>query len=102
MDRYELGQKSASGLGIYRVDTTTNGGHSVEFWVENIMEQLVSVSDTAPPVIRDQALAYKEAVRQVVESGIRQAIRSNHTTLIYHLRKAGMDDAAALIQTVRS
>lgn len=102
MDRYELGQKSASGLGLFRVDTTSDGGHPVEYWVENVMERLVNVSETAPPVIRDQALAYKEAMRQVVESGIRQAISSNHTTLIHHLKKAGMHDAAALIQTIRS
>jgi hypothetical protein len=102
MDRHELGQSSTLTLGPYRVDTTSNGGHPVEFWVDNVMDRLVFVSDSAPPVIRDQAMAYKETMRQTVESGMRSAITSNHTTLIYHLKKAGMHEAAALIATIRS
>jgi len=89
-------------LGAYRVDTTSNGGHPVDFWVDNVIEQLVYVSDTAPPVIRDQAQAFREAMGQVVRYGMHSAVKSHHTTLLYHLRKAGMHEAAALIETIRS
>lgn len=92
----------ASGIGMIRVDTTSNGGHPVEFWVDSVMDRLVYVADTAPPVIRDQAMAYREAMRKAVAAGMHQAVQSHHTTLLYHLNKAGMREAAALIQTVRS
>jgi hypothetical protein len=98
MDRYQLGQESGSVLGNFRVDTTQDGGHSPEFWAGVIMDQLVHVSDQAPPVIRDQALAYRDAMAAAVLAGVKSAIRSNHTTLVYQLRKAGMNEAAELIQ----
>jgi hypothetical protein len=102
MDRHELGQSSGATLGAYRVDTTSNGGHPVDFWVDMTIDQLIFVSDTAPPVIRDQARAYREAMGQAVRHGMHSAVMSHHTTLLYQLKKAGMHEAAALIETIRS
>lgn len=96
------GQSSGSVLGSYAVHTTSNSGHPPDFWVDDIMAQIVHVSASAPPAIRDQALAYVEQIRAVLAAGVRNAIRSDHTTLIFHLRKAGMHDAAELIQAIRS
>lgn len=90
------------GLGTVIVTTTSNGGHPIDFWVDDVVAKLVYVSDTAPPVIRDQARAYREAMGQAVRYGMHSAVKSHHTTLIYHLRKAGMYEAAALIETIRS
>jgi threonyl-tRNA synthetase len=96
------GQSSGASLGAFQVVTTSHGGHSVEFWIDDITAQIINVSDSAPPGIREQALAYRESIRAVLDAGIRQAILSNHTTLIYQLRKAGMEEAAALVLTMRS
>lgn len=98
----DFSQHSDIGLGLVRVDTTSNGGHPVEFWVDRTLDRLVYVSNTAPPAIRDQAMAYQEKMRQVIASGMSQAVQSHHTTLLHHLNKAGMREAAALIQTIRS
>jgi hypothetical protein len=96
-----LGQGGGAVLGSFRVDTTSNQGHPADFWVENIIGQLIYVADSAPQPIRDQAIAYRESMRVVIDIGVRQAILSNHTTLIAHLKKAGMHEAAALIQTIK-
>lgn len=95
------GQSSGSMLGRYEVFTTSGGGHPIEFWVNDTMAQIVNVSETAPPAIRDQALAYTKQIRAVLDTGIRNAIASDHTTLIHTLRKAGMNEAAELIQAIR-
>lgn len=97
-----ISQSSEMGFGSVRVSTTTNRGHPPEFWVDVVMDRLVHVSDTAPPVIRDQAFAYRDAMREAVDHGIRNAILSHHSTLLYHLDKAGMREAAELIRTARS
>ena len=89
-------------IGAVRVDTTVNRGHPADFWIDIIMDRLVYVADTAPPAIRDQAMAYREAMREAVSSGVRSAILSHHTTLLYQLNKAGMREAAVLIQETRS
>jgi len=96
------GQSSGMTLSRVKVTATSNRGHPVEFWVEDVMRALVHVADTAPPPIRDQAMAYQEAIRVQVERGMHSAVQSHHTTLLYHLNKAGMHEAAALIQTIRS
>ena len=81
---------------------TSNRGHPVAFWIDDVMRALVHVADTAPPPIRDQAMAFQEALRREVERGMHSAVASHHTTLLYHLNKAGMREAAALIQSIRS
>ena len=91
---------SGSVLGAYEVFTTSGGGHPIEFWVDDIMRQVLHVSAAAPPPIREQALAFGEQIRAVLERGMANAIASDRTTLVHHLNKAGMPEAAALIQSI--
>jgi hypothetical protein len=105
MDRHDMsfaGQTSDMGLGAIQVSTTVNRGHPVDFWIDDVMRNLVHVADTAPPPIRDQAHAFQDALRREVTRGMHAAVQSHHTTLLYHLNRAGMREAAALIQTIRS
>ena len=88
-------------VGPFRVETTSNAGHPPEFHAERICDRLSDVAETAPPAIKAQALAYKEVMRSIVYEGIRRAITSNHTTIIGQLRRAGMHEAAALIDSLR-
>jgi hypothetical protein len=85
------------GVGSVMVATTSDGGHPPEFYVEGIIAKLMHVSETAPPVIREQAKAYRETLRQIVLTGVKGAILSSHTTTIAKLRKAGMQEAASLV-----
>lgn len=92
-----FGAKVDMTVGAYSVHTTSGVGHSPEFWTERLVERLIHVSESAPPVIKQQAMAYREALQAVVLDGVRKAILSNHTTVINELRKAGMPEAAALV-----
>jgi hypothetical protein len=84
-------------VGPVTVTTTSDGGHTPEFWAERVVSGLISISDTAPPEIRGQALAYREAMHQTVLAGMRRACLSDRTTVIAALRKAGLEDAANLV-----
>jgi hypothetical protein len=84
-------------LGPFSVATTSNGGLPPEYYAERLVAKLIYISETAPPEIKLQALAYQEAMRAAVLDVLRTAILSNHTTVIYQLRKAGMNEAAQLI-----
>lgn len=92
-----IGQEAGVSVGPFRVETTSNGGHPPEFFAQRICDKLISIAQTAPPELRVQAMEYQEAMRSVILVGINGAIRSNHTTLIVQLRKAGMEDAAHFI-----
>lgn len=79
------------------VMTTSGVGASPEYYAEEICNRLLEIAKTASPEIRLQAEAFREAMRAHILHGIRDAIRSDHTTVINHLRKAGMNEAAALV-----
>lgn len=84
-------------VGAFRVETTTDRGHPPEFYADRIMDRVIKVSDTAPPPIKDQALAYRASLHSVILSGIQRACLSDRTTVIVALRKAGMNEAAELV-----
>ncbi len=89
-------------VGPFNVVTTSDGGLPPEYYAERICERLLMVSETAPPELRAQAMAFREAMAGVVLGGVRGAILSNQTTIIAQLRKAGFEDAASLVFALRS
>ena len=89
-------------MGLFTVSTTTDGGHSPEYYAERLTEKLIAIAETAPVEVRLQALAFREAMEAVLLDGIRRAILSDHTTIIHRLRQAGYDDAALLVLSLRS
>jgi len=68
---------SGSSVGNVMVATTSNGGHSPEFFAESIVRRLIIVGDQAPEPIRAQAYAYRDAMQAIVLDGIRRAIASD-------------------------
>ena len=70
-----------SNIGDVVVKTTENRGLSPEELAERAVEQIVSVSSSVEPVVRQQAEAFKNRIQHVVLGIIKQAIKSDRTTL---------------------
>jgi len=85
------------GIGSVYVETTSNRGFTPEEWTERLLNKLIHIADTAPPAIRDQAIAFREAMRPAIVQHMKQAIKSDRTTLSAKLREAGHNDVADLI-----
>ena len=64
-------------VGDVAVKTTQNTGLSPEYWTERILERIVSISETADPMVKAQAETFKESIAQVILIYIR-------ITLILH------------------
>jgi hypothetical protein len=62
------------------------------------VSKLISVADTAHPAIRDQAKAYKAHMEKVVAFYMREAIRSDRTTVYNALVDAGHPELAEAIR----
>jgi hypothetical protein len=58
-----------------KVRAANNGGHSVEAIAEMCADKLMTVSDTAPDVIRAQAEAFKAEMLHVVHNILRWRLR---------------------------
>jgi len=80
------------------VRTTNNRGFTPEELAEQFVEKLVFVSDTAPPAIRDQALAYQGRIEALVKVYLQKAVHSDRTTVYNTLLEAGHPELAELIR----
>ncbi len=83
---------------VVGVRTTDNRGFTPEELAEQCVERIVSVSDTTHPGIRDQARAFSKHIEMLVANYMRQAIRSDRTTVCNALKDAGNPELAELIR----
>jgi len=63
------------------VHTTQGRGFTPEELAERCADKIVGISDTAPPEIRDQAHAFKGAVKKVVEFYLKEMVHNDRTTV---------------------
>jgi hypothetical protein len=85
-------------VGAVSVATTVNKGHDPEYWAEQATNRIVSVGGNCHPVIAEQAEAFKEIVETLVCFYIKEAIKSDRTTLIGELEKQGQSEMANIIR----
>ena len=83
---------------IVNVQTTQNRGFSPDEVAERCVEKLISVSNDAHPAIRDQAKAFQKHMEKVVAFYMREAIRSDRTTVYNALKDAGHPELADAIR----
>jgi macrodomain Ter protein organizer (MatP/YcbG family) len=95
---FELKLDTPRDENLVLVNTSDNRGFTPEELSEQCVQKLISVSDTAPPAIRDQARAYQKHIETLVAYYMRQAIRSDRTTVYNALNDAGHPDLADLIR----
>ena len=85
-------------IGDIAVKTTNNKGLSPEYWTERILERLISISDSADPMVKAQADAFRNSIAQVILIYMRQAIASDRSTVAGLLEKQGHKDMADIIR----
>jgi len=83
---------------VVNVQTTEGRGFTPEEVAERCVEKLISVSDSAHPAIRDQAKAFQRHMEKVVAFYMREAIRSDRTTVYNAIKDAGHPELAELIR----
>ena len=87
-------------VGSVEVRTTNNRGFTPEEVAERCTDKLLHVSEQAPPVIRDQAVAYKQQMTDVIASYMKQAIQSDRTTVYNAIKDAGHPKLADYIRNM--
>jgi len=95
-----LFEASALEVGNVVVATTQNKGHDPEFWAKTASDRIVSVGGNGHPLIAQQAEAFKQSVETTVSFYIKEAIKSDRTTLIAELERQGHGDMANIIRSL--
>lgn len=80
------------------VHTTSGRGFTPEEVAERCADKIISISDNANPAIRDQARAFRQQLVRTLTFYMREAIRSDRTTVYNALNDAGHEDMAELIR----
>ncbi len=84
--------------GEINVQTTQDRGHTTQELSANAVNKIISIADTADPVIRQQAEAFKERMFYVIFHALNQAVESERTTLYNKFKKQGHDDMAEILR----
>ena len=80
------------------VFTSNNRGHSPEEMAEMAMNKIMVVSDTAPPVIKEQALAHRERLKEILIFYMERMAQSERTTIWALMKQQGHEDMAEIIR----
>ena len=80
------------------VHTTSGRGFTPEEIAERAANKIISISDDANPAIRAQAHAFRKQLLKVLEFYMREAIKSDRTTVYNALTDAGHKELAELIR----
>ena len=91
------GQVAKMEVGHVSVQTTSGRGLSPEEWAESCLKHIIQVGDQSIPAIRDQALAYRQQIKNVLVSYMTKAIKSDRTTLYNLLLKQGHKEMADIL-----
>jgi len=81
-------------VGNIEVVTTDNKGHSIEEVAQMAANRIIYVANEAPPPIRDQAIAFKDTLKQTLIYYMRQAVEQDRATICAKLRQNGHSDLA--------
>tara|TARA_R110000868_G_scaffold201576_1_gene449066 strand:- start:400 stop:687 length:288 start_codon:yes stop_codon:yes gene_type:complete len=77
-----------------KVRAANNGGYSVEAIAEMCADKVITVSDTAPDVIRAQAEAFKAEILDVIRKHIKMAVKEDRAIMCAKIQEAGFPDLA--------
>ena len=87
-------------VGSVTVTTTVNRGMNAEEWAELAVRKIVSVSMDSPMPIREQALAFRENIKNILIHYFKKVARSERTTVRAILEKEGYFELAKHIEDI--
>lgn len=81
-------------LGTPFVVATNNRGMTPEEWVELALNKIIHISVDAPLPIREQALSFRDHIKNVILFYFKKVANSERTTIAAVLRKEGFPHIA--------
>ncbi len=90
--------KSTVDIGNVKVLTVSKRGFTPEEIAEQALDRIIYVGSNCHPAIKEQAEVFKEQIRGVIVESMKQAIRSDRTTLLNRFRDAGHPELSKLLE----
>ena len=80
------------------VETTDNRGFTPEETAKRCVDKIIGISDNSHPAIRDQAHAYRKEIETIIALYMKQAIKSDRTTVYNAIKDSGNPKLAEYIR----
>lgn len=90
----------SASVGSFDVQTTSGRGHTPEELAKNAVAKIISISEDTDPVLKQQAEAFRERMFYVIVHTLKQAVKSDRTTLYNEFKKQGHDDVAEILRKI--
>jgi Holliday junction resolvasome RuvABC endonuclease subunit len=84
-------------VGGVQVATTQARGWSVDELAQRAADKIIYVGDQSHPAVREQARAFKEAVKHVVSFYLKEAVEQDRATIAQRLAEAGQSNLVHLL-----
>lgn len=91
---------NANGIlsGDIKVYSTINRGFTPEEIADRAIDKIIFVGKDSHPAIREQAEAYKSHIKSVVLAYLKEAVKSDRTTIANRLRDAGHPELIKILE----
>ena len=93
-----LSTNGAAELGSIIIHKVDNRGFTPEELAEQALNKIIYVGDQSHPLVRDQALAFRENIRHVLIAYMNRAVESHNITLQNRLTEAGHPELIKLLE----
>jgi hypothetical protein len=84
----------SSGIHVFTKDY---GGFTPEEIAERALDKIIQVGDQSHPVVREQAIAFRNHIRGVLVFYMNEAVKFDRVTLAHKLREAGHPELIKLL-----
>jgi len=95
-----IGEIGNSNVGLVNVFVADKRGFTAEEIVDRAIDKIIFVGNESAPEIREQALAYKAEIREVVLSYLQEAQANERVTIYNKLFEAGFIEASEFVQNL--
>lgn len=80
-----------------KVITKDHGGFTPHELADRALDKIIQVGDNSHPLVREQALAFREHIRAVLVFYMNEAVKFDRVTLAYKLKEAGHPELIKLL-----
>ena len=84
-----MNAQNKSEIGLIQVATVDYRGFTPEELADRAIDKIIQIGDQSHPVIRDQAVAFREHIRGILVFYMNEAVKFDRVTIAQKLKDSG-------------
>jgi|TARA_R110000822_G_scaffold26790_2_gene80428 hypothetical protein len=84
-----MNAQNKSEIGLIQVATVDYRGFTPEELADRAVDKIIQIGDQSHPVIRDQAVAFREHIRGILVFYMNEAVKFDRVTIAQKLKDSG-------------